>query len=81
MTNSRTKALMEGLRQHAAGPVSETCDLYQQTITVSGTPFWQFLQAARLEAAEMGITISVTDHSDDYELLDDDLEEVSEETF
>ncbi len=29
----------------------------------------------------MGITISVTDHSDDYELLDDDLEEVSERAF
>ncbi|MBC9982165.1 hypothetical protein [Bradyrhizobium campsiandrae] len=72
---------MEGLRQHAAGPVSETCDLYQQTITVSGAPFWQFLQAARLEAAEMGVTISVTDHSDDYELLDDDLEEFSERAF
>lgn len=73
---------MEGLRQHAAGPINETCDIYQQTITISGTPFWQFLKTARLEAADIGVTISVTDSdpSDDYELLDEDIEDFSGRT-
>lgn len=74
---------MEGLRDHATAPLNETCDLYQQVITVSGQPFWQFLQTARSDAASMGVTISVTDSdpSDEYELLEEEIGDFTDRTF
>jgi hypothetical protein len=52
-------------------------------IVVSGHAFWQFLQSARTDAASIGSTISVTDSdpSDDYELLEDEIDDFSSRTF
>ncbi|NOJ41567.1 hypothetical protein [Bradyrhizobium australiense] len=74
---------MNGLRQHAAGPLNETCDIYQQIISISGLPFWQLLQSIRVNAASLGVTISLTDSdpSDEHELLEDKIEDFANRTF
>jgi hypothetical protein len=80
---SQTKTLIDALRLHAAAPPYETCDLYQQNITVAGQPFWETLKSARTDAASVGITLSVTDSdpADEYELLDDEIEDFTDRVF
>lgn len=80
---SQTKSLAEGLRSHSVSPAIETCDIFQQATRIEDEANWQLLRAIRANAVSLGISISVTDNDlgDEYDLLDDEIENFSDRTF
>jgi hypothetical protein len=77
------KLLAEGLRSHSISPATETCDIFQQATKIDDQADWQLLRAIRTNAVSLGISISVTDNDlgDEYDLLDDEIEDLSDRTF
>src|ERR1700733_5950213 len=80
---SQTKLLADGLCNNAVEPPSETCDIFQQVITVSDPALWRSLQSTRSNAATLGMTISVTDSDllDEHDLLGEHLEDFADRKF